>query len=103
MESLISQYDLDQAGLLKDINDKIKELPKTPSQTDQAMDKLFTTWDRSNTQKLDYEQLDAAAALEYALEGTTDRLAKEYEDAEKKFEDQTATADDNKTKFTDYE
>ena len=67
------------------------------------MKKLFDTYDKSNTHKLDYDQLDAAAALEYALEGKAEDLQKAYDADLKKFEDATTTFDENKTKLSDFE
>lgn len=89
--------------MLKDINDKIKDLPSTPSSVNSEMEKLFDNYSRSNTQKLDYEQLDAAAALEYALEGKADDLQKAYDADEQKFEDAITTFDLRKRELSDFE
>ena len=64
---------------------------------------MYDTWIKSSTEQKDYDQLDAAAALEYALEGKADSLQSAYDADLKKFEDATTIFDENKTKFSDFE
>lgn len=67
-ESLVGQFELDEKALLASINAAIKESGTTGSKQSSAMNSLFKKWQDAGKKldDLNYKQLDAAGALQFA-------------------------------------